>query len=45
MKKDVFDNLNAFSAKKEMMDKLSSEQKRFVEKVVNKDEFAINELK
>ena len=32
MRKDVFDNLNAFSSKKGMMDKLSPEQKRFVEK-------------
>ena len=36
MKKDVFDNLTAFSAKKEMMDKLSPEQKRFVDKVIEK---------
>ena len=33
MRKDVFDNLTAFAAKKEMMDKLSTEQTRFVEKV------------
>ena len=45
MRKDVFDNLNAFCDKKEMMDKLSPEQKRFVEKVVNKYEFDINEIK
>ena len=32
MRKYVFDNLNAFSLKQDMMDKLSPEQKRFVEK-------------
>merc|ERR1711894_152104 len=34
MRKDVFDNLTAFAAKKEMMDKLSTERTRFVEKAI-----------
>jgi hypothetical protein len=37
MRKDVFDNLTAFSTKTEWMDQLSVEQKRFVEKVINEN--------
>ena len=33
MRKDIFDNLTAFSANTDLMNKLSYEQKRFVEKV------------
>ena len=33
MRKDIFDNLTAFSANTDLMNKLSYEQKRFVDKV------------
>ena len=36
MRKDVFDNVTAFHAKGELMEQLSVEQKRYVEKVIIK---------